>query len=661
MSPSQLDPAELLARRWEHGERIDLASFLKAAGPLSAAQLSAVIYVDQHQRWQTGERTSAESYLQRYPEVCADTEAALDLIFHEYLLREQEGEAPDSKQFAARFPEYADALESQIAFHRLLSEGQHGSVITTATMPGGDGSPTAAIAADQIRLMPRDGVSTGREVKFLLRSRLRLFATISFLAFLFYVPVLWTLFTVWWRTAIYVAVVTEVGVIAVLLSSPMPISLRALRWIEVLLFTGLLIYFSYQTVLFFQVGFFSALALDSWIGPVIAARCMSWPWAMTIVSYGILIPNTARRCILMVAGMVVGYLAIAISLVLTTPDVPASAALGYVLCSLTDMTLAAAIAVFGAHRIATLQQAAAEMRKLGPYRLLKRLGAGGMGEVYLAEHALLRRPCALKLVRPDQGGDAHFLSRFEREVQAMATLTHPNTVRVYDYGLAADGTFYYAMEYLPGLSLQELVTRHGPLPANRTVYLLRQVCAALHEAHAIGLVHRDIKPANLIAAQTGGMYDVAKLLDFGLVRRHTSSTDGNLTSLGAITGTPAFMSPEQAAGNVAIDARSDIYSLGAVAFFLLTGRPPFVHATSVETMAAHLTERVAPPRQLQPELPDDLEQIVLRCLEKEPAKRFADISGVEEALANCGCRDTWSSAKASDWWRTSSPELAGFP
>jgi serine/threonine-protein kinase len=283
-----------------------------------------------------------------------------------------------------------------------------------------------------------------------------------------------------------------------------------------------------------------------------------------------------------------------------------------------------------------------------------------MGEVYLAEHALLRRPCALKLIRPDQSNDAHFLTRFEREVQAMATLTHPNTVRVYDYGLAADGTFYYAMEYLPGLSLQELVTQYGPVEPGRAVHLLRQVCNALREAHAIGLVHRDIKPANILAAQIGGLYDVAKLLDFGLVCGQPLSNDGpSLTINGAIAGTPAFMSPEQAAGTGAFDTRSDIYSLGAVAYFMLTGRPPFIHATSVETMAAHLSEKVESPRQRHPELPTDLEQVILRCLQKESARRFDDVTAVELALASCSCCGSWTSEKAADWWQTLATQAKG--
>ncbi len=168
----------------------------------------------------------------------------------------------------------------------------------------------------------------------------------------------------------------------------------------------------------------------------------------------------------------------------------------------------------------------------------------------------------LKLIRPGQAGDPQHLLRFEREVQATAALTHPNTVQVYDYGHADDGTFYYAMEYLPGLNLDDLVRRHGPLPPELAVHLLLQVCGALHEAHAACLIHRDIKPSNVIACERGGLHDVAKLLDFGLVRSHTAGDEANLTQEGAIAGTPAYMSPEQADGKKALDGRSDIYSLG---------------------------------------------------------------------------------------------------
>ena len=227
----------------------------------------------------------------------------------------------------------------------------------------------------------------------------------------------------------------------------------------------LLFFFSWAQVEFFRFGSLKLLADFGWIGPIIAARSLSWPWAVTIIVYGISIPNTARRCVVAVAVMVGGFLAITIGLAVSVRSATQGTIAGFLLCSATDIAVAAAIAVFGAYRIEALRRAASAVRRLGPYQLIRRLGQGGMGEVYEAKHALLRRPCALKLIRCGQGHDLHHLSRFEREVQAMAALTHPNTVRIYDYGLADDGSFYYAMEYLPGLSLDELVTRYGPIPA----------------------------------------------------------------------------------------------------------------------------------------------------------------------------------------------------
>src|SRR5262249_9540433 len=198
----------------------------------------------------------------------------------------------------------------------------------------------------------------------------------------------------------------------------------------------------------------------------------------------------------------------------------------------------------------------------------------------------------------------------EREVQATATLSHPNTVEIFDYGHAEDGTFYYVMEYLPGLTLEQLVQRHGPLPPARSVHLLRQVCGALSEAHAAGLIHRDVKPGNVLVCERGGVHDVAKLLDFGLVRSPRLGQGGQtVTGEGMIAGTPAYMSPEQAAGRTDVDARSDLYGLGAVAYFLLTGRPPFVRDSAVQTLAAHLGEPVVAPDRHQPDVPADLQAV----------------------------------------------------
>ena len=228
------------------------------------------------------------------------------------------------------------------------------------------------------------------------------------------------------------------------------------------------------------------------------------------------------------------------------------------------LLLLAAVAAGGAHMFSRLSAQLAEARWFGQYRLKRQIGTGGMGDVYLAEHQLLKRACAIKLIRASAGLDRRALERFEREVRITATLSHWNTIEIFDYGRTEDGTYFYVMEYLPGLSLAELVERHGPLPPGRVVYLLRQVCLALHEAHGAGLIHRDIKPSNIFAAHRGGLDDVAKLLDFGLVRPIVAIESADLSGVGPV-GTPAFMSPEQILGDPKVDPRSDIYSLGAVA------------------------------------------------------------------------------------------------
>ena len=238
------------------------------------------------------------------------------------------------------------------------------------------------------------------------------------------------------------------------------------------------------------------------------------------------------------------------------------------------VALAAVSAVLGVHTINSLRDEALRARQLGQYKLKRLIGSGGMGDVYLAEHLLMKRPCAIKVIRPEKAGDPKVLARFEREVQATAKLSHWNSVDIFDYGRAADGTFYYVMEFLPGMNLSELVRRYGPMPASRAIHLVRQACNALAEAHDLGLVHRDIKPANIFAAIRGGRYDVAKLLDFGLAKPLMNVEAAQLTQEGAITGSPLYMSPEQAIGDREPDARSDIYAVGAVLYFLVAGRPP---------------------------------------------------------------------------------------
>jgi serine/threonine-protein kinase len=377
-------------------------------------------------------------------------------------------------------------------------------------------------------------------------------------------------------------------------------------------------------------------------------------WMAVFVIYGIFAPNTWRRLLRTTAAALAVLLAVEV--VTWAGRVAADPGLfvSHLLVTLLAVFLGAGIALYGSFKIGTAREevvaARQQLRELGRYRLTRRLGAGAMGEVDLAEHTLLRRPCAVKLVRPTGAGGERQAARFEREVRATAALTHPNTVEIYDYGRAEDGTFYYAMEYLPGLTLDQLVGRHGPLPPARAVHLLRQVCGALREAHGVGLIHRDVKPANIIVCSRGGVHDVVKLLDFGLVRVADSGA-GKLTADGAVAGTPEYMSPEQAEGSDELDGRSDIYSLGAVAYFLLTGRPPFRKATALQVLFAHAREPVRPLAEVRADVPADLQEVVQRCLEKDRGRRYQDVLALDQALAACRPVEPWTEARAADWWR----------
>jgi serine/threonine-protein kinase len=292
-------------------------------------------------------------------------------------------------------------------------------------------------------------------------------------------------------------------------------------------------------------------------------------------------------------------------------------------------------------------------RLLNQYRLGRKLGGGGMGEVYLAEHQLLKRPCAIKLIRADLVGKHRIFARFEREVRATAQLSHWNTIEIFDYGRNENGAFFYVMEYLPGLSLAQLVERHGPMAPARVIYLLRQACDALEEAHGAGLVHRDIKPANLMAAYRGGRHDVAKLLDFGLVKTLSDdATAPHLSREGTVTGSPLYMAPEQIMHTQEPDRRTDIYGLGAVAYFMLTGRPPFYGETPMEVMIAHVRDQVTPPSQLRAEVAADLERVVLRCLAKNPHDRYPDTRSLADDLTRCADAANWSPQHAALWWQT---------
>jgi DNA-binding NtrC family response regulator len=293
---------------------------------------------------------------------------------------------------------------------------------------------------------------------------------------------------------------------------------------------------------------------------------------------------------------------------------------------------------------------------LGSYRLIERIGSGGMGEVWLGRHRLLARPAAVKIIREAAldafGPDVE--KRFRREAQATAELTSPHTVQLYDYGVADSRTCYYVMELLVGLDLQEMVERFGPLPAERAVALLRQACLSLNEAHGRGLVHRDIKPANLFVTSLGGEHDFLKVLDFGMVKSHKDAEATLLTAPGRIQGTPAFMAPELALGHE-FDGRTDLYSLGCSAYWMLTGKPVFEGTTSAQ-MLHHVQTR--PPRPSVASgitIPQTLEDVVLRCLEKNPADRPASAEELRRLLGAVRFTEPWSEERAAAWWRDYKP------
>jgi serine/threonine-protein kinase len=289
-------------------------------------------------------------------------------------------------------------------------------------------------------------------------------------------------------------------------------------------------------------------------------------------------------------------------------------------------------------------------RQLGQYTLESKLGEGGMGVVYRARHGLMRRPTAVKLLKPEHAAEAN-LKRFEREVQLTARLTHPHTITIFDYGRAPDGVFYYAMELLDGASLSRIVSTTGPLPPGRVVHVLYRVAGALTEAHDVGLIHRDIKPANIILCRQGGMDDFPKVVDFGLVKDLERGSAAGLTRADVVAGTPLYLAPEAINAPETVSGQSDLYSLGAVGYFALTGTNVFEGQTLVEVCSHHLHTPPEPPStRVERPVPADLEALILDCLAKSPADRPAGAHALRRRLEACEDFEGWTSEDARSWW-----------
>ena len=490
--------------------------------------------------------------------------------------------------------------------------------------------------------------------RLLIVSLLTVVATIFFAAFRAVQPAEWAYFVASrWGVAVLVAeaAVGLIAAVAAVALSRRPgwWTLRRLRALEYLLVFDMAVYVGWsQLFAFHGERLAGGAAADPYLIRL-ATDSMAVRWAVGIIGLSTLIPETLRRNSLLVAAQVSLAMLITTAMAITDPVYAPRAGRVVALMGLW-MTLTATIAIFGAAKLAELRHQVAEARRLGQYQLVRRIGAGGMGEVHLAEHLLLKQPVAIKLIRPDRAGDPDALARFEREVRATARLTHWNTVHIYDFGFADDGTFYYAMEYLPGLTLEQIVQRHGPMPPARAIHFLRQVCAALGEAHAMHLVHRDVKPANVMVCERGGIHDVAKLLDFGLVRgggpQAETLHDGHL-----VVGTPGYMSPEQARGHDDLAAPSDIYAVGATAYLLITGEPAIAPGQAVQMLIAQATEPLQTTRQRRGAVPADLDAVVMRCLEPDPARRFPTVQALDDALAACADAGYWTAADADAWWR----------
>ncbi|MFC1573134.1 serine/threonine-protein kinase [Candidatus Eisenbacteria bacterium] len=328
------------------------------------------------------------------------------------------------------------------------------------------------------------------------------------------------------------------------------------------------------------------------------------------------------------------------------------------------MSFSAIMGLAVSHVVYKLGRSVKAAREMGSYTLEKNLGGGGMGEVWLASHRLLARPAAVKLIKPEvlagmQPGDIEKMNqRFEREVQATAALCSPHTVDIYDYGLAQDGTFYYVMELLDGIDMETLIKRFGPIEPSRVTYYMIQACHSLNEAHKRQLIHRDIKPANLFVCSYGEDSDFVKVLDFGLVKQDKaeSEADMKLTVDGAVAGTPAYMYPEAFSGKSPVDNRSDIYSLGCVAYWLLTGQLVFTAETRMAMLMAHATDKPAPPsKRSEMVIPEDLDNVILACLAKKPGDRPQSANELAGRLRRIVFGQPWDQERAQAWWKLHRP------
>ena len=405
--------------------------------------------------------------------------------------------------------------------------------------------------------------------------------------------------------------------------------------------------------------------LNSWALPP-AARLFNLSWITVLVLvYAMTAPSTPRRTL--IASIVAASMDPLGVWLAHLRGEPVMSAWNTILVFMPNYACAI-VATLSATAIHRLGRDIRRAKEMGRYQLTELLGHGGMGEVWRAQHRMLARSVAIKLIRPEVLGASTpsesklMMTRFEREARATAALSSPHTIRIFDFGTTDAGVFYYVMELLAGRDLESLVREFGPVPADRALYLLRQVCHSLADAHARGLVHRDIKPANIYTCRMGLEYDFVKVLDFGLVKfaDRTAMQQTLMTAAHTTTGTPAYMAPELILGEADIDRRADVYALGCVAYYLLTGQLVFEADTPMKMFLHHVQTKPVPPSQrVELRIPPELDQLVLACLEKDPNKRPQDASQLFDLARDCRTCEQWTSDRARLWWEQHLLELTG--
>ncbi|MDB4954388.1 MAG: serine/threonine kinase [Myxococcales bacterium] len=479
------------------------------------------------------------------------------------------------------------------------------------------------------------------ETRAYLQARLEVFSKMMFWSFIVLISFLFALYAIYpelkplYSNFIFTAAAVELATMAAiwrLLLARRVLSLAALHWIDLLYAIGIGVMFGISAY------FAPELHAAAWTSLVFST--------LAVFTRALFVPSSGKRTAVVSSIMFTPLTVAAIALTfIIVPDLPTPA---YILGDLIVSSVVVLVATAGSKMIYGLRRQVTAATQLGQYTLERKIGEGGMGAVYRAHHVLLRRPTAVKLLLPDRVGSEDNLIRFEREVQHMSQLTHPNTVAVFDYGRSYEGVFYYAMEYLGGgINLEHLVKRHGPQANGRVAKILIQVCGALQEAHDRSIIHRDIKPPNIILCERGGMPDVVKVVDFGLVKEIAGDTGA---STQVILGTPGYVAPEAITDPDRIGPGADLYAVGCVAYFLLTGKRVFDGATAIETCIQHVTAKPKRPSEvIATHVDPALEDIVMKCLQKTPAERHASAADLADALRALPTRD-WTEADAKKWW-----------